>query len=284
MTANTQHTHPRASAGSRAGGVPVIFLPGIVLPAVLRYGPLVKELGNSARALAKELEVYATATPPEGYGIEREVDGISRAADAAGFERFHLYGHSAGGACALAYVAAYPERILSLALDEPASDFSSEDQSALRKDMDGIAELPADDKLSAFLGLNLAPGVEPPSPPAGPAPEWMASRPAGIDAFVAGLSRYRLTPERLRAFDRPVYYSYGSLSHPRWLAMRDRLASIFSDFTPDLYEGFHHLETSHQRAPARVAAALCRLWSRATEECCRPTHEAVAHSAHGETR
>ncbi len=33
-------------------------------------------------------------------------------AEAAGFERFHLYGHSGGGACALAYVATYPERVL----------------------------------------------------------------------------------------------------------------------------------------------------------------------------
>ncbi len=213
--------------------------------------------------MVKDLEVYATATPPDGYGIEYEVEGISRAADAAGFDRFHLYGHSAGGACVLAYVAAHPERVLSLALDEPASDFSREDRSALQKDLDGIAGRPADEMLSAFLRLQLAPGVEPPSRPTGSPPEWMANRPAGIDAFTGALSRYRLPPERLHRFGRPVYYSYGSLSHPRWSAMRDRLASIFPDFSSELYEGFHHLETSHQRAPARVASALRQLWSRA---------------------
>lgn len=263
MTANAQHTNSTAAASSRASGNPVIFLPGIVMPAALRYAPLITELGDSTRAVAKELEVYATATPPAGYAIEREVDGISRAADTAGFGRFHLYGHSAGGACALAYVAAHPERILSLALDEPAGDFSSADWSALRKDMNGIATLPAREKLFAFLRLQLAPGVEPPSAPAGPPPDWMANRPAAIDAFVEALLRFRLPAERLRAFDRPVYYSYGSLSHPRWVAMRDRLASIFPDFTPDQYEGLHHLKTSHQQAPARVASALRRLWDRA---------------------
>jgi hypothetical protein len=77
------------------------------------------------------------------------------------------------------------------------------------------------------------------------------------------LLRYRLPVGHLHAFDRPVYYSHGSLSHPRWVAMRDRLAGIFLDFTPDLYEGIHHLGTSHQREPARVATALRRLWSRA---------------------
>lgn len=263
MTASSRQTNSSDSATSRIGGVPVIFLPGIVMPAAIRYAPLLKELDGSTRAVVKELEVYAAATPPEGYGIEREVEGISRAADAAGFEQFHLYGHSAGGACALAYVAAHPERVLSLALDEPASDFSPEDRSALQKDLDEIAGRPADEMLSAFLRLQLAPGVAPPSRPAGPPPEWMASRPAGIDAFTGALSRYQHSAERHRAFGRPVYYSYGSLSHPRWSTMRDRLASIFPDFSSELYEGFHHLETSHQRAPARVAAALRRLWSRA---------------------
>jgi pimeloyl-ACP methyl ester carboxylesterase len=242
---------------------PVMFLPGIVMPAALRYAPLITELDDSTRVLTKELEVYATATPPADYAIEHEVDGISRAADAAGFNRFHLYSHSAGGACALAYVANHPERVLSLALDEPASDFSPEARSALRADLDGIAGLAAGEKISTFLRLQLAPGVDPPSPPAGPPPAGMANRPAGIDAFVAAVLRYRLSPERLRAFDRPVYYSHGSLSHPRWMAMRDRLAGIFPDFTSELYEGVHHLETSHHREPARVAAALRRLWSRA---------------------
>jgi pimeloyl-ACP methyl ester carboxylesterase len=241
----------------------VIFLPGIVMPAALRYAPLLRELSEAVRAVPKELELYAAAMPPEEYAIEREVDGISRAADAAGFDRFHLYGHSAGGACALAYAATHPGRVLTLALDEPASDFSPEDRSALRNDLDTIAELPASEEVPAFLRLTLARGVEPPSPPPGPPPEWMANRPAGIEAFIEALLRYRLSLVPLRAFGRPVYYSYGSLSHPRWVAMRDRLRRIFTDFSPERYEGLHHLETSHQRAPARVAAALRQLWSRA---------------------
>jgi pimeloyl-ACP methyl ester carboxylesterase len=263
MTAIARHTNPSDPAAHQAGANPVIFLPGIVMPAALRYASLIKELGDSTRALTKKLEVYAAATPPAGYAIECEVESISRTADAAGFDRFHLYGHSAGGACALAYVAAHPERVLSLALDEPASDFSPEDRAALQLDLNSIAGLTAGERLSAFLRLNLAPGVDPPSPLAGSPPAWMANRPAGIDAFLGALLRYRLPPDRLRAFGHPVYYSHGSLSHPRWMAMRDRLASIFPDFTPELFEGIHHLETSHQREPARVAAALRRLWSRA---------------------
>jgi pimeloyl-ACP methyl ester carboxylesterase len=265
MRANARHTNPSSATAIHTGDVPAIFLPGVIMPAMLRYAPLLRALGAAVRVAPKELELYAAARPPDGYAIESEVDGISRAADAAGFDRFHLYGHSAGGACALAYAASHPERVLSLALDEPASDFSPEDRSLLRNDLDALTGLPAAEKLSAFLRLQLAPGVEPPSPPPGPPPEWMAIRPAGIDAFIDALLRYRLPVERLRAFGRPVYYSYGSLSHPRWLAMRDRLGCMFPDFTPERYEGIHHLETSHQREPVRVASALRRLWIRAEE-------------------
>ena len=217
------------------------------MPAALRYAPLIEALGDSARAVTKELEVYGAETPPAGYAIEDEVEGISRAADTAGFDRFHLYGHSAGGACALAYAATYPERVLSLALDEPATDYSAEDQAIVQAYLAGVVELPAAERMPAFLRINLAAGVDPPPSLAGPQPPWMASRPGGIEAFGGAMQRYRLATERLRGFGRPVYYSHGSLSHPRWAAMAERLAGVFPDFTAELYEGIHHLVTSHQR-------------------------------------
>ena len=251
---------------NRSGRTPVIFLPGIIMPAALRYAPLIRELGNSVRAVTKELEVYAGPTPPADHSIDVEVEGISRAADAAGFERFHLYGHSGGGACALAYVATNPERVLSLAVDEPATDFSAEQRAQLQNKLQEIGQLPPSERTRDFLQWQLAPGVELPPPPPGPRPEWMVKRPAGINALMGALLRYRLDVDRLRSFDRPVYYSYGSLSNPEWQAMRDRLAAIFPGFTTELYEGASHLDTSHQREPARVAAALRRLWERAADD------------------
>ena len=63
-----------------------------------------------------------------------------------------------------------------------------------------------------------------------------------------------------QTFDEPVYYSHGSLSQPIWRGIRDRLASRFSDFTSEEYEGLHHMNTSHAAEPARVAASLRRVW------------------------
>lgn len=241
----------------------VIFLPGIVAPAAQRYRPLLDELDGVA-AVAKDLEVYAGDEPAPDYAIEAEVEGIAAAADRAGFARFHLYGHSAGGACALAFAAAHPDRLLSLAVDEPAADFSDEDRSDPYWDEIAAADtLPGPEAVAAFLRLQLAPGVELPPPPEGDPPPWMASRRAGIGAFARALPGHRVDPARYEAFAAPVLFTHGSLSHPRWGRMRDRLARRLPDFTSELFDGLHHLNTSHQAEPARTAALLRALWARA---------------------
>jgi pimeloyl-ACP methyl ester carboxylesterase len=81
----------------------VILLPGGVLPAELAYGALLEALGDAVEPVAKELEVYADAEPPPSYTLAVEVEGILRTAEAAGFDRFHLVGYSAGGASSLAF-------------------------------------------------------------------------------------------------------------------------------------------------------------------------------------
>lgn len=98
----------------------VIFLPGGVLPAGPAYASLLEALGDDVDARVKDLEVYATPVLPTDYSLATEVAGIVRTADEASFERFHLVGYSGGGASSLAFAARHPERLLSLALMEPA--------------------------------------------------------------------------------------------------------------------------------------------------------------------
>jgi pimeloyl-ACP methyl ester carboxylesterase len=188
-----------------------------------------------------------------------EVEGLERATEEAGHDRFFLYGHSGGGAVALAFAAAHPERLLGLGLDEPASDFSDETKVASAKALAAMTALPAEERLSAFLRAQVAPGVELPAPAPGPPPEWMASRPAGIEAFSTALDAYSLSSP-VSAFKGPVYYSFGSLTNPIWREIRLRLSEAFPDFTSEEYEGLHHLNTSHAARPAEVAAALRRAW------------------------
>ena len=79
----------------------VILLPGSVLPAELAYAPLIQALGADLDAVAKDLEVYATEEPPEGYSLDLEVAGVLREVDGRGWDRFHIAGYSGGAAAAL---------------------------------------------------------------------------------------------------------------------------------------------------------------------------------------
>lgn len=98
--------------------------------------------------------------------------------------------------------------------------------------------------------LELAPGVTPPAGPPGPPPPWMASRPAGVRAFIRAFEAADLHLDALRAFDRPVWYALGGLSHPDLYApMRDRLATVFPDFSSEVYAERHHFDPPHRVEP-----------------------------------
>jgi len=239
----------------------VMFLPGIVAPASMRYAALLQHFTEPGTAVTKELEIYSSPDPSPGYSMQSEIDGVTNAADQAGFDRFHLYGHSGGGAIALAYAAIHGDRLLSLAVDEPASDFTPEDKAdPTWADIERATHLAPEEATPVFLQLQLHPAITPPPPPPGPPPPWMVTRPAAMRVFVEMLQRHHVDPARYRAFGAPVLFTRGTLSHPRWEAMEARLAALFGDFRCVVFEGLHHLNTSHQAEPARVASLLNDLW------------------------
>jgi pimeloyl-ACP methyl ester carboxylesterase len=247
----------------------VILLPGGVMPADLAYGSLIEELGDDVAAVAKDLEVYSAAQPPAGYTLEHEVAGVLRTARDAGFDRFHLVGYSGGGAASLVFAAKRPERLLSLALIEPAwmgnEDLTPEEQDVW-SEFDRIATLPSVDMMRAFVAIQLAAGVEPPPPPAGPPPPWMATRPAGLRTFLATFSSSTLDLDELRAFQQPVYFALGGRSNPSYYArMAERAGAIFSNFTLELFDERHHFDPPHRIEPERLARALRAHWARAAD-------------------
>ena len=253
---------------ARAHPWPVILLPGGILPAGPAYQALLAELGDDVDARAKDLEMYAGQTiPPPGYSLETEVEGIRRVADEARFETFHLIGYSAGGASSLAFASRYPERLRSLALMEPAwagREGQSPEEAAVYDRFRAIPELSPDGIMPAFVRTQLADGVEPPAPQPGPAPPWMPSRLAGIGGFIGAFDAYQPDLEVFRRFDRPVYYALGGRGNPDLYArMAARLGDVFPDFTLEIYDDRHHFDPPHRIEPARVAAALRDLWTRA---------------------
>jgi pimeloyl-ACP methyl ester carboxylesterase len=244
-----------------------ILLPGAVLPSDLAYGDLIAALGDGVAVRAKDLEVYAGDEPPADYGLETEIEGVLAEAAAAGFERFHLVGYSGGGAISAAFVGRYPERVLSLALLEPAwignQGLTASEREAW-SELDRIGELPPEEMMARFVRAQLAPGVEPPAPPPGPSPPWMAKRPAGLRAFIGAVRRYDLEPAALSAFERPVYFALGALSNPGYYGvMAQRAQQLFGDCTLEVFEGRHHFDPPHRIEPERLALRLRELWDRA---------------------
>jgi pimeloyl-ACP methyl ester carboxylesterase len=238
-----------------------------VLPAEPAYAALIEALGSDADAVAKDLEVYAAAKPPDDYSLDVEVDGVLREADTRGWEQLHLVGYSGGGAAALALAARYPGRLISLALLEPAWagtwDRSPAEQ-AVWDEYDRLEGLPPEQLMPAFMRLNLKPGVSPPPPPAGEAPPWMAKRPAGIAAFMQTFKTYDLDLEALRRFRQPVYYALGGLSNPdQFGEISTRLGRVFPDFTLEVFDERHHFDPPHRVEPERLANSLRALWQRA---------------------
>jgi pimeloyl-ACP methyl ester carboxylesterase len=245
----------------------VILLPGGVMPADVAYGALLESLGDDVEAIAKDLEVYAGREPPPDYTLDLEVAGVLSTARDAGFDGFHLVGYSAGGASSLAFAAKHPERLRSLALMEPAwmgnDDLSPEEQAVWRA-FDRIAMLPSTEMMQAFVAIQLAPGVETPPPPPGPPPAWMATRPAGLQAFLGTFSSSTLDLDRLRAFEQPVYFALGGRSNPDYHGrMAERARAIFPNFTLDVFDERHHFDPPHRIEPERTARALRAHWARA---------------------
>jgi pimeloyl-ACP methyl ester carboxylesterase len=245
----------------------VILLPGGVMPAALAYGALLESLGDDVEAVAKELELYAGAAPPLDYSLDHEIDGILRTAQDAGFERFHLVGYSGGGASSLAFAAAHPGRLASLALLEPAwmgNDELSPQEAAVWSEFDRIATLPAEQMMGAFVANQLAPGVEPPTPPPGPPPPWMATRPAGLRTFITAVRASPLDLDRLRAFEQPVLFVLGANSSPDYYGrMAQRASAIFPDYTLEIFDERHHFDPPHRTEPERTAEILRSHWARA---------------------
>ncbi len=89
----------------------------------------------------------------------------------------------------------------------------------------------------------------------------MAKRGWGIEAFTDAVVASAAESADSNEYGGSVYFSYGSLSNPYWEQMARRLARRYPRFTAERYEGAHHFNTSHQRSPDRVAAALRNLWA-----------------------
>jgi len=242
----------------------VICVPGSVAPAAQRYASLAAATGDVAELHMKDLEVYRDATPPSDYSIEMELLGLDRLVDSLGLQHFHLVGYSGGGFVSLAYAATRPGRLISLGLFEPAGipgARTAEEEKAHRSLEEQLRGLDGRDFMSAFVRLQLKPGVQPPPAPASTPPE-MRNRPAGISAMIRAFDAYRLDRALFEACSFPVYTGYGDLSDDYQLVKVQVLARLFGDIQARRYAGVHHFVSPEQIYTPAHAYELASLWQR----------------------
>lgn len=243
----------------------VICVPGSVAPAADRYRPLVDAVGDQADLHLKDLEVYREEHPPQDYAIEMELHGIDRLADSLGLARFHLVGYSGGGFCSLAYAGTRPERLLSLAVFEPAripGELNATERDFSRYLERELAGKQGGEFMAAFVQAQVKPGVQLQSPPASVSPE-MRKRPRGIAAMIRAFDAYTFDRDLLRQCDFPVYYAYGDLSHEEQAQKAGILAQLFPDIRVQRFAGVHHFVPPEQiYVPAQVRS-MQELWRRA---------------------
>jgi pimeloyl-ACP methyl ester carboxylesterase len=222
-------------------------------------------LKSDTKLILKELEVYrGSEVPPPAYNVMTEAEGIMRAADEADIASFHLVGYSAGGIAALGAIERYGERLRSVTLIESFGTGSYESSLVERAFLERAAtvlSLPPEERVAAFLPLNLGEGIEPPAASPGPPPAWMRSRPLGLEGLIKSAIDARFDHEAFRAFRRPVCMVIGSRSNPAWYAMRDTLSGLFPNIKTEVYEGLHHLDPPQRMQPDRFAGALREIWA-----------------------
>lgn len=247
----------------------VVALPGGVNPAALRYAPLLSVLGGEIDFHLKDLEVYAGEEPPADYSIAAEVEAVTRFADSLGLEQFHLLGYSGGGFVSLAFAGTFPERLLSLALFEPASvpgPLNPEEADLYRRLGDALAGLSGPDFVRTFMRLQLRPGVEL-APPTGPPPTWMRSRPAGLAAMMAAFESHPFDREQLRGCDFPVFLAYGELTGEHEAVRAGVLARLLPDLRVRRFPGVHHFVPPEAIYSGEHVRLLRDLWGLGRERC-----------------
>jgi pimeloyl-ACP methyl ester carboxylesterase len=237
------------------------------MPVHDTFAPLAKELNGEVALVLKDREAYARE-PGAELTLADEVEGVRQAAETNRLESFHLLGYSAGAVVAIAFTAAYPERIKSLALIEPpwiGNDTVSAEAKALHDALDRVlTQVPPHQRMGQFRQAIMRPGeILPPVPP-GPVPTWASTRAEQGQMLWQAIRTATLKKERLRSFMAPVYVTVGTRSHPGFRATAEELVSVFPRASLDMYDGADHFEI-HTKYVAQLAAALRSLWARVSD-------------------
>jgi pimeloyl-ACP methyl ester carboxylesterase len=219
-----------------------------------------ERLAARAALTLKGLEVWH-ATSGERYDMQVEVDGV--AGVAAGLDRYHLFGFSAGGTVALAAALALGDAILSVTVLEPA--FIGDDdwdpvEAKWRAGLAALWNLEPEQRTAGFRRMLMRPGE--PIPPRKEPPSWNPQ-----DKLLEDMLEHHtgFTSDDLAAITIPTLMISGGRSNPRWEVVAKRLLDVIPNAEAEVFPDLHHFNAPFRAEPERLADILTEFWARAVE-------------------
>ena len=203
-------------------------------------------------------------TDRSAYTVRQMSRDVEALAAHVGFERYHLLGHSMGGAVVQEIAVRNPEKLLSLTLQNTSYRFQT-----LNADPRVIEWRNRRFELAETQGMAAAAEVEPPmpQPPHMPAERLEESRERlarmSVDAFIGawhGLVEWEGSEGRAQAVTAPTLIIYGDLDAPMLIEGSNRLAELIPNAAVEVIP-----ETGHSpqwERPALFNAALRRFLER----------------------
>jgi 3-oxoadipate enol-lactonase len=177
----------------------------------------VPEFSKTHRILMMDLRGHGRSEAPTDrstYSVDRMSRDIEELIDETGFERYHLVGHSMGGAIAQEIALRSAARLMSLTLHDTGFGFSSSRSPAMQKWNEYRRKVADEQGMRALADLPNP--VDP--PPHMPAERRTETKERlarmSVDAFVgagSGLNEWPGTKDRLSEIATPTLVIYGDL-------------------------------------------------------------------------
>ena len=190
------------------------------------------ELSRTHRVLAMDLRGHGRSEAPSdrsSYTVEQMASDVEALVDHVGFERYHLLGHSMGGAIVQEIALRSPQRLLSLTLHDTSIRFAVMADPSVEEWWKTRMALAEAGKMAELTEL---------PPPVPPPPHMPAERleetklrlsKMSPDAFIGawqGLVGWQGTKDRASAISVPTLIIYGDLDTPALIQGSTRLAEL----------------------------------------------------------
>lgn len=211
-------------------GDPLVFVHGYT-GDITDWRLQIAEFSRDYRILVMDLRGHGRSEAPTdrlSYSVALMTVDVEEMVNRVGFERYHLLGHSMGGAIAQEIALRSPEKLLSLTLEDTSFKFELSADDAMFQFRAQRQHLAQTEGMAAAAALTL-PWVPPHMPPERLQETNERLARMSVDAFAGaaqGLIGWEGTAERASSILTPTLVVYGDLDAPALVEASRRLAEL----------------------------------------------------------